>query len=155
MVTIVQDQDEDQMYASSLKDTLLRLRPDFNESNYGCSTFGRFVQLVVKGAPELKAWTEASSLMISVNTATETAAPTLNRSNWLPAFRDTLRQFKEDGFERVNPSILKAAIQADYPSFEERQVGFKRFSDIMKALEKEGLLVIEVDDQHTMLLKIC
>ena len=55
----------------------------------------------------------------------------------------------------MNPSILKSTIQADYPSFEEKQIGFKRFSDVMKALEKKGLLVIEMDDAHTMLLRIC
>ena len=153
--TIVQDQDEDQMYASELKDTLMRLHPDFNERNYGCSTFGRFVQLVVRGCPDLKAWTEDSSLMIGVSSAEESAAPQLNRSNWLPAFQSSLRRFKEDGFERINPSILTTAIQGDYPDFDERQIGFKRFSDIMKALEKEKLLVIEMDEQHTMLLKIC
>ena len=53
------------------------------------------------------------------------------------------------------PSILKAAILNDYPGYEEKQIGFKRFSDVMKALEKEGLLVVEMDEQHTMLLKIC
>jgi hypothetical protein len=26
---------------------------------------------------------------------------------------------------------------------------------VMKALEKEGLLVVEMDEQHSMLLKIC
>ena len=154
-LTILQDQDEDQMYASSLKDTLMRLHPDFNERSYGCSTFGRFVQLIVKDFPQLKAWTEASSLMIGVNTAAAETGPVLNRSNWLPAFKEALGRFKDDGFERVNPSILKAAIQADYPTFDEKQIGFKRFSDIMKALEKEGLLVVEMDEQHTMLLKIC
>ena len=33
--TIVGDQDEEQMYASELKDTLTRLRPDFSEKSYG------------------------------------------------------------------------------------------------------------------------
>ena len=155
VLTILQDQDEDQMYASSLKDTLMRLHPDFNESNYGCATFGRFIQLIVKDCPELKAWTEASSLIVGVNSATADQGPAMTRSNWLKAFRDALNSFKDDGFERINPSILKAAIQADYPAFDEKQIGFKRFSDIMKALEKEGLLVIEMDEQHTMLLKIC
>ncbi len=43
--TIVEDQDEEQMYASELKDTLTRLRPDFSERSYGCSTFGKLVAL--------------------------------------------------------------------------------------------------------------
>ena len=63
--------------------------------------------------------------------------------------------FESEGFDRVNPSILQATIQSDYPDFDERQIGFKRFSDVMKELEKQGLLVIEMDEAHTMLLKIC
>ena len=152
--TIVEDQDEDQMYASELKDTLMRLRPDFNERTYGCSTFGKFIQLAISHSDILHAHTEESSLIVSLATADEPMQQ-LNRNNWIPAFRECLMGFKEEGFERINPSILKTAIQADYPDFEERQIGFKRFSDIMKRLEKEKLLVIEMDEQHTMLLKIC
>ncbi len=152
--TILEDQDEDQMYASELKDTLMRLRPDFNERNYGCATFGKFIQLAVSHSDRLRAHTEASSLMVGLASAEEPAVQ-LNRSNWIAGFRECLERFRDDGFERINPSILKAAIQADYPDFDEKQIGFKRFSDIMKRLEKEGLLVIEMDDSHTMLLKIC
>ncbi len=152
--TIVEDQDEDQMYASELKDTLMRLRPDFNERSYGCSTFGKFIQLACSHSDQLRAHTEDSSLMVSL-AGDEEPQQQLNRNNWIPAFRECLQRFKDEGFERINPSILKTAIQADYPDFEERQIGFKRFSDIMKRLEKENLLVIEMDEQHTMLLKIC
>ncbi len=63
----------------------------------------------------------------------------LDKTNWLPAFTAALERFKSEGFERVNPSILKATILNDYPGFEERQIGFKRFSDVMKKLEKEGV----------------
>ena len=154
VLTIVQDQDEDEMYASSLKDTLMRLHPDFNERNYGCSTFGRFIQLIVKDSNELSAWTEDSSLMIGL-VGTEAPANKLDKTNWLPAFKQALLRFKNEGFDRINPSILKATLQADYPDFDEHQIGFKRFSDIMKELEKEKLLVVEMDESHTMLLKIC
>jgi len=148
--------DEDELYASELKDILMRLRPDFDERSYGCSTFGKFVAMVTSRSPLLRSWTDNSSLMIGVNAGEDAPpAPQLTRANWLPAFRDCLTRFKDDGFERINPSILKSSIQAEYPDFDERQIGFKRFSDIMKALEKEGLLVVEMDEQHTMLLKIC
>ena len=152
--TIIEDQDEDQMYASELKDTLMRLRPDFNERTYGCATFGKFIQLACSHSDRLHAHTEDSSLMVSV-TGEDEPVVQLNRNNWIPAFRECLQRFKDEGFERINPSILKTAIQADYPDFEERQIGFKRFSDVMKRLEKERLLIVEMDEQHTMLLKIC
>ncbi|MEA4898295.1 NYN domain-containing protein [Bacillota bacterium Meth-B3] len=152
--TVLADQDEDTLYASELKDIIMRLRPDFDERSYGFTTFGKLMNQLASVSPHLKVWTEDSSVKI---TLTGTDAPTaqLNKTNWLPAFTDQLDQFKQDGFERINPSILKGAIQAAYPDFEERQIGFKRFSDIMKRLEKEGLLVVEMDGAHTMLLKIC
>ena len=153
--TIVGDQTEEQMYASELKGTLNRLRPDFSEKSYGCATFGKLVAAITKRSDKLTSWMENSSLMIGLDTEDEDQEPKLDKNNWVTAFEQALEHFKDEGFDRVNPSILKATIQADYPSFEEKQIGFKRFSDVMKALEKRGLLVIEMDDAHTMLLRIC
>ena len=65
--------------------------------------------------------------------AAEGAAPVIDA----PAFKAALERFKAEGFERINPSILKSTIQADYPNFDERTIGFKRFSDVMKELEKQ------------------
>ena len=152
--TILEDQDSEQIYASELKDTLTRLRPDFNERSYGCSTFGKLMTRMAAQSQRLRVWTEGSSLMLSL-TNPDDAAATLDKNNWIPAFRSALERFKADGFDRVNPSILKATIQSDYPNFDERAIGFKRFSDMMKKLEKEGLVVVEMDEAHTMLLKIC
>lgn len=151
--TIVGDQDEEQMYASELKDTLTRLRPDFSERSFGCATFGKLVSQITRSSDKLTSWMENSSLMIGLSSDDDDAGK-LDKTNWLPAFEQALSHFKDEGFERVNPSILKATIQQDYPGFDEKQIGFKKFSDIMKALEKQGLLVVEMDDQHTMLLKI-
>ena len=152
--TIVEDQDEEQMYASELKDTLMRLRPDFEERSYGCATFGKLIALITSKSEKLCSWTEASSLMIGLSGAEESANK-MDKTNWLPAFQAALDRFKAEGFERINPSILKSTIQADYPNFDERTIGFKRFSDVMKELEKQGLLRVEMDEAHTMLLKIC
>ena len=80
--------------------------------------------------------------------------PQLTRENWRDAFAAQLQAYKEGGFERVNPSILKADILTTYPGFNERAIGFKRFSDVMKQLEKDGLVVVEMDEQKTMLIKL-
>ena len=152
--TIVGDQDEEQMYASELKDTLTRLRPDFSEKSFGCATFGKLVAQITRNSDKLTSWMENSALVIGLDSDDDEDGE-LDKTNWLPAFEQALEHFKDEGFERVNPSILKATIQADYPSFEEKQIGFKRFSDVMKELEKQGLLKIEMDESHTMLLRIC
>ena len=150
---ILRDQDEEQMYASELKDTLTRLKPDFSERPYGCATFGKLLQMVAEASEQLHVWTEDSSLMIGL-IGDGDDKKILDRTNWLPAFKQALENFKSEGFDRVNPSILKAAILEEYPKYTERSIGFKRFSDVMKSLEKEGLLTVEMDEQHTMLLKI-
>ena len=151
--TIVGDQDEEQMYASELKDTLTRLRPDFSEKSFGCATFGKLVAQITRNSDKLTSWMENSALVIGLDSEDEGDGD-LDKNNWLPAFKSALEHFKADGFDRVNPSILKATIQADYPNFEEKKIGFKKFSDVMKALEKQGLLTIEMDDAHSMLLRI-
>ena len=132
----------------------MRLRPDFSERSFGCSTFGKLIALISSRSEKLRSWTEQSSLMIGLSAAEEEVKH-IDKNNWLAAFTAALEQFKSEGFERINPSILKATIVTEYPGFEEKQIGFKRFSDVMKALEKEGLLLVEMDEQRTMLLKIC
>ena len=92
-----------------------------------------------------------------ISTKKPTAA--LPSANFCPIWRPTseggtLKAYKDGGFDRVNPSILKADILTTYPNFNERSIGFKRFSDIMKQLEKEGMLVVEMDEQKTMLIKL-
>ena len=46
------------------------------------------------------------------------------------------------------------AVQADYPDFTERQIGLRRFSDVLRALEKEKLLKLETDEGGNMLVHI-
>ena len=116
--------------------------------------FGKLVSLISHNSSKLHSWTEDSSLMIGLST-TDDASPTLDKNNWVAAFTQALEGFKAEGFERVNPSILKATIQSEYPDYSEKAIGFKRFSDVMKDLEKRGLLQVEMDEAKTMLLKIC
>jgi hypothetical protein len=82
------------------------------------------------------------------------AIPQLTKDNWKEAFSAQIKAYKDGGFERVNPSILKADIITAYPDFNERSIGFKRFSDVMKQLEKDGLVIVEMDEQNTMLIKL-
>ena len=149
--------DEDEMYASELKGVLLRLRPDFSEKAFGCATFGKLLDKLSRKFGALHIRLDNFNVMVSVAATAKEAEPVaqLTRDNWRALVGEQLARYKEDGFERINPSILKTAIQADYPDFEERQIGFKRFSDVMKELEKRQLLVVEMDEAHTMLLRIC
>ena len=92
--------------------------------------------------------------MVSLNAAEQETAPQLTRENWREAFAAQLKAYKDGGFDRVNPSILKADILTTYPNFNERAIGFKRFSDIMKQLEKDGLIKIIMDTNGTMLIEL-
>ena len=154
--TILEDQDDDMMYASELKSTILRLRPDFNESNYGCSTFFKFLQQVAHKGSSILIVNDNNSVQVGLQKNQEAApsTPRITKQNWMQIFDEYLSRFKDDGFDRINPSILKTTIQSEYPDFDEKSIGYKRFSDMLKKLEKENKVVIEMDEQHTMLIKI-
>lgn len=148
--------DTDEMYASELKGVLMRLRPDFNEKAYGCATFYKLLSKLAAKFGDLHVINDNFNVMVSLAGHAESAeaAPQLTQENWHDAFAAQLKAYKEGGFDRVNPSILKADILTTYPDFTERSIGFKRFSDVMKQLEKDGLVVVEMDEQKTMLIKL-
>ena len=145
----------DEMYASELKGVLTRLRPDFNEKTYGCASFYKLLTLLASRFGEIHVTNDNFNVMVRLNTGDSAEAqPQLTRENWREAFAAQIQAYKEGGFERVNPSILKDDILTTYPGFNERSIGFKRFSDVMKQLEKDGLVEVEMDEQRTMLIKL-
>lgn len=145
----------DEMYASELKGVLTRLRPDFNERSYGFASFYKLLTHLAARFGEIHVTNDNFNVMVRLNTGDAAdAQPQLTRDNWRDAFAAQIQAYKEGGFERVNPSILKADILTTYPGFNERAIGFKRFSDVMKQLEKDGLVVVEMDEQKTMLIKL-
>ncbi len=157
LTTVLEEQtDNDEMYASELKGVLLRLRPDFNEKTYGCATFYKLLSRLANRFGDLRVQNDNYNVIVSLNSSGESneAIPQLTKENWKEAFKAQIQAYKEGGFDRVNPSILKADIITAYPDFNERAIGFKRFSDVMKQLEKDGLVVVEMDEQKTMLIKL-
>ena len=142
------------MFVSELKKTLLRLKPDFNEKNYGYNSFGRLLTNLENKYGVIRLFGEYNSLKVKLNAENATKTGEINRINWAAIFQEKLDEFKQNGFRRVNPSIIKAEIQNDYPDFDERQIGFKKFSDIMKRLEKDNKISIEFNEAKTMLIKI-
>ena len=156
LATVLEEQNRDEIYASELKDTLIRLRPDFNEKAYGCATFYKLLMKLASKFGDLRVHNDNFDVMVGLNNTSDNAEsiPQLTRENWREAFAAQIRAYKEGGFDRVNPSILKADIITAYPDFNERAIGFKRFSDVMKQLEKDGLVVVEMDEQKTMLIKL-
>ena len=156
LTTVLEEQDRDEIYASELKGTLLRLRPDFNEKAYGCATFYKLLMKLASRFGDLRVHNDNFDVMVGLNNTGDTGEgiPQLTRDNWKEAFAAQIRAYKEGGFDRVNPSILKADILTAYPDFTEKAIGFKRFSDVMKQLEKDGLVIVEMDEQKTMLIKL-
>jgi hypothetical protein len=146
--------DQDELYASELKGVLLRLRPDFNEKAYGCSTFLKLLDKLAHKYGNLRIRNDNFNVMVSLGQPPKDSGAQITKDNWKDAFREQLARYKEGGFDRINPSILKADIQASYPDFSERALGYKRFSDVLKALEKDQILEIEMDEQKTMLIKV-
>jgi hypothetical protein len=97
---------------------------------------------------------EQYNVYVMLNVTHGQTGEALGRDNFVRIFADILAEYKEDGFERVNPSLLKAAVQAEYPDFTERAVGLRRFSDLLRALEREELLKLETDESGNMLAHI-
>ena len=154
---LAEQSDEDEMYASELKGVLLRLRPDFNENSFGCAYFGKLLSKLAAKFGTIKVRNDNYNLLVSLNTDAPDEGggkKQLTPDNWRAAFTEQLQHYKDDGFERINPSILKADIQAAFPDFTERAIGFKRFSDVLKQMEKEKLLKLELDGQNNMLIKM-
>ncbi len=157
--SILDDHTEEEVFASELKGVLLRLRSDFNERNYGVSTFFKLLTKLSQQYGTIKVRSDHYNVMVSLTGEESTDSgksdkEELTKDNWVAAFREQLAHYRDDGFERINPSILKADIQSMYPGFQEKTVGFKRFSDLLKALEKEKVLTLEMDQQRNMLIKM-
>ena len=120
LTTVLEEQtDRDEIYASELKGTLLRLRPDFNEKAYGCATFYKLLSKLSARFGDLRVHNDNFNVMVSLSNVGENTEtiPQLTRENWKEAFAAQLNAYKEGGFDRVNPSILKADILTSYPGF--------------------------------------
>lgn len=142
------------MFVSELKKTLLRLRPEFSEKSYGYSSFGKLLNTLETKNNNIKVFGDNNSLKIKLKGDIKSDASEISKSNWLSIFQAQLNKLKDNGFGRVNPSIIKSELQKDHPDFDERLIGFKKFSDIMKRLEKEKMVAIEFNEARTMLIKI-
>jgi len=152
--TILEERvDDGEILASELKNVLLRLRPEFNEKALGYSSFSKMLAGLEQRFATFSVTSDSYNVIIRLRHDDGTARH-ITKDNYVNAFAAQLNAYKESGFDRVNPSLLKAAIQNEYPNYTERTVGFKRFSDLLRSLEKAGLLEIEMDEQRSMLIKI-
>lgn len=155
IVKILEEQPDPEggMYASELKGTLMRLRPDFDEKSFGFNTFSKLLQRLKNRFNSLGLKTQHSSLKVYL-ISNESQHKLIDSQNFGYVFRQQLAEFQSNGFDRVNPSIIKAAVQKEYPEFDERALGFKRFSDLLRALENRGILRIEMTESGTMIIRI-
>ena len=150
---ILGETDTGELLASEVKSALLRLRPDFSEKSVGYSTFGKLLSRLAQQFGAFTVVSDHFNLILQLNQA-HASKEQITRENYVSVFSRILSEYKDDGFDRVNPSILKSAVQAEYPDFTERQIGHRRFSDVLRALEREKLLKITSDDNGNMLVHI-
>ena len=153
IVTILRESDSGELLASEVKSILLRLRPNFSEKSFGYSTFGKLLAKLAQQFGSFDLESEEYNLIVRLHQA-YAAIEQLTRENYVEVFARILAAYKEDGFDRVNPSILKSAVQALYPDFNERQIGLRRFSDVLRTLERENLLTLKTDEGGNMLVHI-
>ena len=152
---LLEKTDEGEMLASELKNILLRLRPDFNEKSLGFSSFGKLLTRLSEQYGTLQVVNDNFNVIVQLRHEENAAHPeALTRDNFVRIFEKYLRQYKDEGFERVDPSILKSAVTNEYPDFTERSIGMRRFSDVLRALEREKLVRLEMNGQRTLLVHI-
>ena len=154
IVTILEDNGSGEMLASEVKGVLLRLRPNFSEKSVGFSTFGKLLTRLSQQFGAFTIVAEQYNLIVQLSATHAPKNEQIGRENFVKVFARILAEYKEDGVDRVNPSILKSAVQAEYPDFTERAVGLRRFSDVLRALERERLLALETDEGGNMLVHI-
>ena len=143
------------MYASEIKDTLTRLRPDFSERSYGCATFGKLMSMLAEKSPKLHVWDGAELADGRPLRQRRAAKPQIGQDQLAAGVHAGAGALQERRLRPRQPLHPQGHHTGRLPDFDEKQIGFKRFSDVMKALEKQKLLVVEMDEAHTMLLKIC
>jgi hypothetical protein len=157
IVTILKDSESGERLASETKNTLLRLRPNFSEKSVGFSTFGKLIAELSARYSAFSVTSEQHNIKLSLNQGSTQGgrnAEQLTRENYTAVFTKILGEYKRAGFERINPPVLKSAVLESYPDFTERQIGYRRFSDILRDLEKAGLLKIEMSEGGNMLVRI-
>ena len=154
IVAILNESGTGEMLASEVKSVLLRLRPSFSEKSVGYSTFGKLLSQLEEQFGDITVESEQYNVYVMLNATHGQTGEQLTRDNFVRVFAQILSEYKEGGFERVNPSLLKSAVQAEYPDFTERTVGLRRFSDLLRVLEREKLLTLETDESGNMLVHI-
>ncbi len=80
-----------------------------------------------------------------VEAAPEVARPPLDEI--FAQVRRILYDLAVQGKARVTGSSLKLRLSRAYPGFEERQYGFAKFKDFLKAAERAGCAVVDVEGQ--------
>ncbi|MBQ4638635.1 MAG: NYN domain-containing protein [Clostridia bacterium] len=155
IMTIIEDSDEDFINASSLKNTIVRLRPDFDEKAYGANSFSKLLNMAADRFGTIKVETANFIVTVSAVESKPVQSPLrqINKENFADVIMDILEKLKSEGFLRVNPSVIKQYVTLEYPGFDEKKLGFRKFSDLIKQLEQKNLVTIESDEQHTMLVK--
>lgn len=154
LVCAILSEREDCIYASELKSTIMRLKPDFTERDYGANTFGKLLKTIEKKHKTIRLQSDNFALKVSLTDTTGGKSFKLTPENWLESVRIQLEALKADGFERVNPSVIKQTLLDKFQDFDERELGFKKFSDLIRCLEKHNVVHMETDDQKTMLVRI-
>jgi hypothetical protein len=148
-----------------LKSTLLQLDSTFSERNYGSSSFLDFTEkLAQAGLVQLK--TSGRSVMVELNpdfVESEGAADIVAFPSAAdapadkPAVEPT--QSNEEGVAHVGEILRKAAnarwpmyirnvkqiVRAADPQFDERRYGFGGLMDLLRAVQKDGLIRMERD----------
>jgi uncharacterized protein (TIGR00288 family) len=134
----LQRSSSDQVNASSLKRTLLRKDPTFNEADYGFRAFGELLHHLEKRNVIELSGTEKGNLEVLLPEHGEREA----------AF-ELLRSVL-DGFGNGEAALsgLKNQLKKASPEFSEKKLGYRSFLQFCKAAETRGIVKLAWDDDN-------
>ncbi len=132
---------EGRVLASSVKRTLLRKDPTFNEADYGFRAFGELLaHLADRGVVELSDGPAKGDPEVSlpVRTGGEDEAFAILRS--------VVAELEEKGGSPLL-SGLKNRVRKQQPDFSEKKFGYRGFLQFVKAAQTQGLVTLVWDDE--------
>jgi hypothetical protein len=132
---------EGRVLASSVKRTLLRKDPTFNEADYGFRAFGELLaHLADRGVIELSEGPAKGDPEVSlpVRAGGEDEAFAILRS--------VVGELEEKGGSPLL-SGLKNRVRKQQPDFSEKKFGYRGFLQFVKAAQTQGLVTLVWDDE--------
>lgn len=137
------------MSISELKNIMLRLKSDFNEKSYGYNQFSKFIASLAEEYKTINMFQMNNNYYVEYSDKGPNTYK-ITTDNYVGIFKAIFKNLKQDGFKQVVPSVLKGIILNYDKDFVEKDLGFKKFNDLLKDLEAKKLIEVKVNNSGNL-----